>query len=69
MGWGRGGTQGACTESSSGPGEMLPQLVCQHRLPYLRPVDHGLHADGRRGVHRRAVSGWRALPAGRTPDG
>lgn len=68
---GRGGVGGprAPAQSSSGPGEMLPQLVCRHRLPYLRPVDHGLHADGRRGVHWRAASGWRALPAGRTPDG
>lgn len=35
----------------------------------LRPVDHGVHTQGRGGVHRRAASGWRALPAGRTQDG
>lgn len=34
----------------------------------LRPVDRGLHTDRWRGWHWCAASGWRALPAGRTPD-
>lgn len=41
----------------------------QHRLPYLRPVDRGLHTERRRGWHWCAASGGRALPAGCTPDG
>lgn len=36
--------------------------------PYLRPVGHGVHTQGRRGVHRRAAPGWRALPAGCAQD-